>query len=65
MSEKDYNELNGNVDGKSKTLNQGKVLIQCLDRSGSMYGAPMNALKEGAIMVGDSVFGDGSGDRPF
>jgi len=30
-----------------------------------MSGAPINALKEGALIVGESVFGDGSGEIAF
>jgi len=30
-----------------------------------MSGAPMTALKEGADLVGESVFGDGSSEPAF
>jgi len=35
---------------------QGRALILCLDKSGSMSGTPYNALKEGSILVAKSVF---------
>ena len=35
--------------------NKGKVLIQCLDRSGSMSGRPIEAVKMGAIKIGEAV----------
>ena len=31
-------------------------MILCLDKSGSMAGTPYNALKEGAKLVGKSIF---------
>lgn len=65
MSQKEYDELTGQDSSKPQATNKGKVLIQCLDRSGSMSGAPMTALKQGADLVGESVFGDGSQERAF
>jgi uncharacterized protein with von Willebrand factor type A (vWA) domain len=41
MSTAQYEALT-NKPGKSS---KGKMLIQCLDRSGSMAGAPMEALR--------------------
>lgn len=35
---------------------RGRALILCLDKSGSMSGRPFEALKQGSIMVGKSVF---------
>lgn len=33
-----------------------KILIQCLDTSGSMAGAPMRALQQGAVQIGERFF---------
>ena len=34
----------------------GRALVLCLDRSGSMSGAPYTALKQGSIMIAKSIF---------
>jgi hypothetical protein len=49
---------NGIIDEKAEREKRrlGRALILCLDRSGSMAGAPYNALKEGSIMIAKSVF---------
>ena len=39
-----YAPLNQNVD---------KVLYLCIDKSGSMYGAPIENVKQGTILVGE------------
>jgi uncharacterized protein with von Willebrand factor type A (vWA) domain len=35
---------------------KGRAMILCLDKSGSMSGRPYDALKEGALQVGKSIF---------
>lgn len=52
-------------DTQAQVSNKGKVLIQCLDRSGSMKGGPMDALKEGAMLSGDAVFGKSIEENSF
>ena len=42
---------------------RNKVLIQCLDTSGSMAGAPINALKLGAKLIGEKYYDAEA--RPF
>jgi uncharacterized protein with von Willebrand factor type A (vWA) domain len=42
---------------------KNKVLIQCLDTSGSMSGSPIEALKLGAKLIGDKYFD--AEERPF
>jgi len=54
MTQKDYENLVGQ-EGKKQDPGKGKMLIQCLDRSGSMSGTPMKALKEGALLLGESI----------
>ena len=51
MTENDYANLLGK--DKSKVVsNEGKMLIICLDRSGSMHGSPMTGIKQGAKELG-------------
>ena len=42
---------------------QNKVLIQCLDTSGSMSGSPIEALKLGAKIIGEKYYD--AEERPF
>ena len=37
---------------EQRDIGKNKILIQCLDTSGSMSGSPIEALKEGAILIG-------------
>ena len=64
MPEDDYTRLTnpegGAADGQPARINQrpgaNKILIQALDTSGSMSGAPIRALKEGAMIIGEKLF---------
>ena len=40
---------------KQVASNKNKILIQCLDKSGSMSGTPINSLKDGALLIGENV----------
>lgn len=40
---------------------RNKMLLQCLDVSGSMYGRTMESLKEGCMQLGKRFF---TGDKP-
>lgn len=59
MSEKAYAEMMG-TDGEEqkKNDNKGKVLIACLDKSGSMSGRPMESVKVGAELIAESILKD-------
>ena len=64
MTEAEYNELMQKDAGQAQSVsNQGKVLVQCLDRSGSMSGGPMRALKVGAQQIGQAILG--ADQKPF
>lgn len=54
MPEEDYNGLTNVVQGVNPGKN--KILIQALDVSGSMSGAPITALKLGAELIGEKYF---------
>lgn len=57
MSEAEYNELlNKRGDTTPVFNNKGRALIQCLDCSGSMSGAPMEAQKAGISHTGKIIF---------
>lgn len=43
--------------------NKGKVLITCLDRSGSMSGRPFEAVKIGALKIGEALWA--GAEKPF
>lgn len=43
------------ADQSQHLKNEGKALIQCLDRSGSMAGKPIKALKAGAKQLGQAI----------
>jgi uncharacterized protein with von Willebrand factor type A (vWA) domain len=60
MSELDYLKLNEGEGANAvdlKNPGKGKMLITCLDRSGSMYGKPFEALKHAAHEIGQAVLG--------
>ena len=57
-----HNSLIGNESDSPKKTNKGRVLIQCLDRSGSMWGKPFEALCAGALQMGQACLGD---EPPF
>lgn len=67
MSEQDYNLLMAREEGASLTdIGKGKILMQCLDKSGSMGGAPMTALHLGASQIGQTILSIQPADhRPF
>ena len=64
VEEEEYNRL---IDANSAEAvpkpGQNKVLIQCLDISGSMGGSPIEALKIGAKIIGEKYFD--AEERPF
>jgi len=62
MSELEYLEFSGANDGKVVD-SKGKVLMMCLDRSGSMAGRPFEAVKLGATKIGEAIWD--SGANPF
>ena len=62
ISTAQHNYLTGSADDSGKKSNKGRVLIQCLDRSGSMHGKPFEALKAGAMQMGEACIGD---EPPF
>jgi uncharacterized protein with von Willebrand factor type A (vWA) domain len=63
MSEGEYRRLTEAEEGKPVTNNKGKTLVVCLDRSGSMSGRPMEAVKIGALKIGEQLLG--GSDKPF
>ena len=64
MPENEYCKL---IDKEGEILNQNpgkdKMLLQCLDVSGSMCGRPMEALKEACLQLGKRYFS--SDIKPF
>ena len=59
MSAGKFKELLGaqvNDEELKKMKKMGRAMILCLDKSGSMSGTPYNALKEGAKLVGKSLY---------
>jgi len=52
-------------DKVQKSDNKGKVLVTCLDNSGSMNGRPMESVKIGCSTLGESLLGDDESERPF
>jgi uncharacterized protein with von Willebrand factor type A (vWA) domain len=65
MKESDFISFTGAND-TTKVDNKGKVLITCLDRSGSMSGRPFEAVKVGALKIGESLWGNETTDvNPF
>ena len=48
---------------EQRDIGKNKILIQCLDTSGSMSGSPIEALKEGAILIGRRYYE--AEQRPF
>lgn len=60
MSAEEYKKLLSNevIDEAAMKAQKrvGRAMILCLDKSGSMSGTPYNALKEGAKLVGKSLF---------
>lgn len=62
MTEAQYQALGGH---EEVVTNKGKVMIQCLDRSGSMSGAPFNALKTAVLEMGKTILSKDKNERPF
>ncbi len=58
MTEKAYNTLTGTTpqERETKKSSTGRAMILCLDKSGSMSGAPFSALRQGASLVGKNIF---------
>lgn len=48
MEEPTFDALIGKQDAAQRSVGAGKILVQCLDISGSMSGGPIQALKLGA-----------------
>ena len=63
MSEEQYRTLTEAQEGKIVSNNKGKTLVVCLDRSGSMSGRPMKAVKMGALKIGEQLLG--GTEKPF
>ena len=63
VSEPEYTKLiNGDGDIEvNHSPGKNKMLLQCLDVSGSMYGRTMESLIEGCLQLGNRYF---SGDKP-
>ena len=61
MSGAQYQALTGITPGQDlvEVKKKGRAMILCLDKSGSMAGRPFDALKQGAAMVGKTVFEGG------
>ena len=55
MTHAKFDEVTGAGQANQRS-SKGKFLICCFDKSGSMSGAPFRALKEGALMLGETVF---------
>lgn len=62
MTEHEYLQFTEAKDGKVVD-SKGKVLIMCLDRSGSMSGRPFEAVKVGALKIGEALWS--SDVKPF
>ena len=58
MSEQDYKLIVNGNDMQQANFEPGKdkILIQCLDTSGSMAGAPMRSLQQGCVQIGERFF---------
>lgn len=57
LSESHYQELTGITPGeKSKNSSKGRLLVLCLDKSGSMSGSAFTALQQGTKMLGEQIF---------
>ena len=54
MTEQEYNSIT-DQQGAQVVDNKGKILVACLDRSGSMGGRPMEAVKLGAKKIGETL----------
>jgi uncharacterized protein with von Willebrand factor type A (vWA) domain len=57
MTETNYKKLCQAGEGEQEVVinpGKGKMLIQVLDKSGSMYGRPEEALREGAKLIGNA-----------
>ncbi len=63
MNEKEFINLTDS-EGPKGIDNKGKVLLTCLDRSGSMSGAPLECVKLGALKLGETLLNGGI-ERPF
>lgn len=57
MDEGSFKTLTGeDAEGAAVDVGKNKILFLALDNSGSMSGAPINALKMGAQLIGDKYF---------
>ena len=63
MNEAEFNNLTGKVEDADRNIGKNKILIQALDNSGSMSGAPIEALKIGANLIGEKYYN--AEERPF
>ena len=64
MPEADYLRLTGQDEiQQAESIGKNKMLVMALDNSGSMRGAPIEALKVGAQLIGEKYYN--SEQRPF
>ena len=63
VNEAEFNNLTGKVEDADRNIGKNKILIQALDNSGSMSGAPIEALKIGANLIGEKYYN--AEERPF
>ena len=63
IPEADYKKLSGEEEAANVSIGKNKILIQALDNSGSMSGAPIQALKVGAQLIGEKYYN--AEQRPF
>ena len=65
MTEEEYERLTTERgdDVAQRNIGKNKILVQALDNSGSMAGAPIDALRIGAQLIGERFYG--AEPRPF
>ena len=63
MAEEAFKAITEGDQVKDANTGKNKILIQCLDTSGSMSGAPIEALKLGSNIIGDKYYN--AEVRPF
>ena len=65
MTEQEYERLTTERgdDVAQRNIGKNKILVQALDNSGSMAGAPIEALRIGAQLIGERYYG--AEPRPF
>ena len=64
IPEADYQRMTGQEGAQQQVdIGKNKILVQALDNSGSMSGAPIEALKIGAELIGEKYYN--AEQRPF